>query len=586
MATAPEIRRAVVETLAGLTGRARTETVQRLATFYVVSPQTIRAWTRQAGQRVRAERRDRGPRRVSPEDLTRVAAMVAATRRLDGDVILPVCDAITLLRETGHLTSPAAYATFCRQLRAQGLSVKQLKQPTPFRYRASAHPNAEWQLDASNCVQYFLDAQGLGERDIAMQLHKNHPAEFRKIRQELLRYIVGDHASGMYLMQYRYAAGETAQDTLDVFCEAILPKAHSSYQFHGAPFRLLVDRGSLARAQLSQQFLAMMGIELDTHLPGNPRAKGLVEWLHKFALRFEARLKFQRPRDLAELNRWAFDWCVQVCCTWPFRAKRSDGRTRQQRWLAITPEQLRLPQNAETGQVLDAAALRRMLRTGEQRRRVDGGGRFTFEGETYTVPDSNAWRDWVWVRFNPYAYPEVEAVWKVEGAVKAVWRCRPLREREDGWLEDTAPPGAIRRPAATVTQRAQPELERIASETFGVTWKGTGDKRRAEAPALGTHRTEVFGQDAAPAEGLATLPKAGTPHPVADPTAAQQLTLMQLLGELAAALGRPLTQAENTHVRQRWPEGVTVSEFGAVLETFTITRKEDGDADSQAVAAG
>jgi transposase-like protein len=216
MATDPDVRRAVVESLAGLTGRARTETVQRLAAFYAVSPQTISAWTRQAGQRVRAARADRGRSRLSPEDLTRVAAMVAATRRLDGDIILPVRDAVAVLQDTGLFTSPVSSSTVYRQLRAQGLSMQHLKQPTPFRYRASAHPNAEWQLDASNCVQYFLDAQGLGERDIAMELHRNHPAEFRQIRREMLRYIVVDHHSGMYLMQYRYAAGETAQDTLDV----------------------------------------------------------------------------------------------------------------------------------------------------------------------------------------------------------------------------------------------------------------------------------------------------------------------------------------------------------------------------------
>jgi transposase InsO family protein len=586
MATDPDVRRAVVESLAGLTGRARAATVRQLAATYAVSPKPNTAWPRAAGRGVRAPRADRGRSGVPTPELLTVAATVATSKRLDGDVILPVCDALELLRESGRLTAPVSRSTVYRHLRAQALSVRHLRRPTPFRYRASAHPNAEWQLDASNCVQYFLDDQGLGERDIALQLHRNHPAEFRTIKRELLRYLVVDHASGMFYLQYRYAAGETAADTLDVLTEAILPKAHPSYQFHGVPFRLLVDQGSLARAKLSQQWLALLQIELVTHLPGNPRAKGLVEWGHKFALRFEARLKLQRPRDLAELNRWAYDWSVKVCTTWPYRVKTSEGLTRQQRWLTIPPAQLRIPRDAVTGQVLDAAALRRLLRTGEQRRKVDGGGRFSFEGRWYAVPDSNAWRDWVWVRYHPYEFPAVEAVWRGEAGVpRAIWRCQPLAVREDGWLEDTARPGTIRRPAATVTQRAQPELERVASETFGVTWTGTGDKRRAEAPALGMHRVAVFGREAEAAAGLVTLPQAGTPLPIADPEAERRLTLMQLLGELHQALGRWLTPEENARVRQAWPEGVPLRELGAVIETFTPTRQEDDDAD-RTIAAG
>lgn len=555
----------VVADLTGLSGRERAEAVQRWCNLYDISEQAISTWCRKLGSAARPQARaDRGKSILTEEHAMKVAATSFATKRLDGRILMPTCDAAQILQAAGEIPEMSRSSVY-RALRMHRYSQQDVLMAAPFHYRSTAHPNEEWQFDVTNCVQYFLDDGGLGERDIAMQLHKNHPAEFRKIRRELLRYAVVDHYSGMFWFQYYYAAGESARDSLDFLCRAMQRKDHDAYQFHGAPLRMLVDRGSMARAKMSHDLFTLLAIDLATHLPGNPRAKGLVEWIHRFLLRFEARLRLQRPASLEELNRWAWEWTLQVCLTWAYRAKTDPSeRTRQQRWLEIAREQLRA--------VPELPALLRLVRAGQEPRKVDGGGRFLYGGREYELPDSNAWNRQVLVHYNPYEPDHaVIATWRDEdGHTLGQWRCRPLRERAGGWLEDASLPGTIRRAAATATQSAMPRMEQYDTERYGVTWKGTGDKRQAIAPALGAHKQQIFGHDTEGTEGLSTIRRPETPPTVKDPAAERRLTVVELLQAVRNGLGRPLAAHENTHVRTHWPEGCRQAELETVLEAISV----------------
>lgn len=559
-----DFKRSIVDELDGLDGRERADRTKSLAAFWGISKQAISTWCRKAGRRdTRTVRRDRGRSVLTETHLTAIAGTVNTSKRLDGRIILPVCDAMEMLQQRGDCPE-VSRSTVYRELRRHDQSIRHLLKPAPFRYRSTTHPNEEMQLDVTNCVQYFLDAAGLGEREIALELHRNHPREFRKIRRELLRYAIVDHYSGMFWFQYYYSPGESAADTLDFFCRAIQPKPHHAYQFHGVPFRLFVDQGSLARAKMSGELLDLLDVELVTHLPGNPRAKGLVEWVHRLLLRFEARLKMRRPASLEELNRWAWEYAVMVCVTKPYRQKTDPrGLTRQQRWLAITPEQLRIPQAADV--------LKRMIHAGTQSRTVDNGGRFTYAGEQYRVPDTNAWGERITVHFNPYeAGRAVVATWMAEdGAIRGQWACHPLRMRPDGWLEDTSLPGTIRRPVATATQQARTALEAYAQDAYGMRWKGTGDKRYAVAPPLGEHKTSPFGHDLDSSERIVSPPKAGTPHEARDPAAERRVTLMGLLGELKELLGRWLTREEHAWLSAAYPEGCRMDAIDGIVERIT-----------------
>lgn len=579
-----DFKRSILAELSGLTGRERSEAIARLTAQWGISRQAISAWCRKAGQRDRSPiRRDRGRSQVPAAEIEAVASTLLTAKRSDGRLPMHTKEAVRVLSETGGIETDVSYSTLCRELRRHGLSKPDLRRRTPHRPRAYAHPNWEWQVDASNCLQYFFDAAGLGERDIAMALHKNHPAEFRKIRRQLLRYVVIDPYSGCFVFRYYYEAGERAKDFLDFLIDLWQPPErwnhwrapHPAFQFHGVPSRLLADKGAFAKSDMVRQFMRQCEVELITHLPGNPRAKGFVEGAMNHVEQFEVWLKTQAPPDPATVNRWAWEWACRRNCEEAYRAKIDpSGRTRLQRWLTITREQLRVPAPAEV--------LWSILRDGRARRKVETNGRIVHKGNWYSVPDTEVWGRWVDVAFNPLTYPDLDVTWRdqEDGRVRAVWRLQKLQQDAGGFLSDCAAPGTIRRPAATRTQQAIPTLERRATELYGVAWRGTGDKRIAVRPALGQHKTAIFGQgrDAEAVEGLVTLPKAGTPHEIRDPAAERRLTVMGLLGELADALGRPLTREENARIRAAWPEGCRMNEIDGIADGLHGGRREGHDA--------
>jgi hypothetical protein len=586
-----EFKRNILADLAGLTGRERAETIARLTAQWGISKQAISAWARKAGQRDDGTvRRDRGRSQVTAKETTVIAATLLTAKRSDGRLPMHTKEAARVLVETGGLETEVSYSTLCRELRRQGLSKAHLRERPPHRSRAYPHPNWEWQIDASNCLQYFFDAGGLGERDIAMQLHRNHPAEFRKIRKQLLRYGVIDPYSGCFVFRYYYETGERARDFLDLLIDAWQPPErwnhwrtpHPAFQFHGVPSRIVADKGAFAKSDMVRQFLKQCGVDLITHLPGRPWAKAYVENEMNQIEQFEVWLKLQTPPDLETVNRWAWEWACRKNCEAAYRAKTDpNGRTRIQRWLTITQEQLQVPAPVD--------ALWSILRDGRARRRVEKNGRVEHRGRWYSVPDTDCWGRWVEVAFNPLTYPDLDVTWRdqEDGRVRAVWRLKKLDVDAGGFLSDSVAPGTYRRPAMTTTQRAMAGLEQAATERYGVSWKGTGDKRIAVRPALGQHKTEIFGQgrDAEAVEGLATLPKAGTPHTVKDPAAERRLTLIELLQAVRNALGRPLTGNENAQIRTGWPEGCRAAEMDAVLDACAGVRKEDGDDEQDQRAA-
>jgi hypothetical protein len=555
--------------LGGLRGAERAAAVQMLAATYGVSEQTISAVARRAGASTRPPRRDRGSSSLSLDDVKAIAATVYATRRLDGRIPLSMKSAIRKLDTLGLLQSEGAYSTFCREARRHHISKADLRRADPHLPRSSAHPNWEWQIDASACIQWYFDEGGLQERDVTMQLHKNHPAEFRKIRSHIIRYVLIDEASGCFLVRYFDEPGERAKTFLEFLIDAWQPPErwnhwrtpHQAFRFYGVPFRLLADRGAFGKSTMVRQFLARCGVELHTHLPGNPRAKGLVEGTMALIEKdFEAWLKFQRPRDLAELNRWAWEWTLRVNCIEPFREHIDPrGRTRLQWWLSITQEQLRVPPPVK--------ALEAIVSAGLQVRRVNGDGRLKYEGRFYRVPDTNLWGREVQVSYNPFAWDakEVEVTALADdGHMRGQWLLRPLTLEPGGFLSDCVRPGEIRRPAPTATQRAKTELQQIATDTFGVGWKGTGDKRQALPPPPGRHRQVAHDHGAEAAAQVVALPRSGEDLSVRTPAAERRISLMGLLGEVAEALGRHLTPAENHAISAAWPNGCRMAELDTI----------------------
>src|SRR3990167_3189926 len=331
------------------------EKVQGLAAHYGVSPQTIYRWAGKKGLRWRKEKATKGQTKVSDDTLRSVATLLYSSRRKSNEIPLPACDAVEILADSGLYSGEVSTSRVLELLRDKRISAKHLLEPSPHQILLSKHPNHVWQFDVTNCFQYFLDNKGMGERDANLELGKNQIVQTAKtIKKELLRYVAVDHCTGAFYVRYFYASGELAIHGSQFMLEAMRPKDEliakvfngsaeakkakkGKYHFHGVPFMLVADRGSIMAAKANQGLFDALRIEINTHLPGNPRAKGAVEGLMKLINRFDARLKFRRPSNLEELNCWVLDWCIMFNAV----KKMRDVTPRSALWSMITTEQLR-----------------------------------------------------------------------------------------------------------------------------------------------------------------------------------------------------------------------------------------------------
>ncbi|MCG6536088.1 MAG: hypothetical protein L7F78_15655, partial [Syntrophales bacterium LBB04] len=216
--------------------------------------------------------------------------------------------------------------------------------------------------------------------------------------------------------------------------------------------------------------------------------------------RFESRLKLQRPADLAELNCWALDWCIYANGVPLMRGVAP----RSALWSYITQEQLRLCPEEEY--------FRQLIREPIITRTADGSCHISVDGAEYAIPDSDAAGKKVTVVRHPYERPAVEVHFN-----GFVWLCQPIPVDQYGRLTDGVTYGEYQAPKKTVTQKAQTEMEQIA-EGWGLTWKGAGEKRRAEAPPAGQlSPLAVFGHQAEKVGNLEFIEKKGTPLDIRQP---------------------------------------------------------------------
>jgi hypothetical protein len=503
------------------------------------------------------------------------------SRRKSNEIPLPAVDAKMILDDSGIETGNVSASRFIARLRQEKISAKDMLRPTPHQRLLSKHPNHVWQFDVTNCLQYFLDAKGLGERDTEMTMYKNKIVKTAKaIKKELLRYVVVDHCSGAFYMQYFYASGEKAADGSAFLFRAMRPKDElikqlwngesapklGKFRMHGVPFMLVVDRGSIATAKANQALFEALRIELNMHMPGNPRAKGAVEGMMKYINRFEARLKFQRPADLNELNRWALDWCIYINAA----VKMRDIAPRSVLWSYITAEQLRLCPEEDL--------FRLLIKEPTISRIADGSRIISVDSRHYQVPDSQAAGQRVMVVRHPYEYPNVEVHFNGN-----VWLCQPIPEDQYGRLANGTHYGDYKTPKYTETQHAKTEMEKTA-ETWGLTFKGTGDKRMAVPPPVGFESPlQIFGHHADKVGNIEFMEKRGTPldinHPeepenkqirsdaaeVPRTVAARMISVTELLKRLRAEMGK-IPQWINADLHARYDDtGIEINKAEEVI---------------------
>jgi hypothetical protein len=301
----------------------------------------------------RKQRTDAGDVALIRDDACTISALLMTSARKTGKRLMSIGQAVDILLangeikpfvldpETGELVRLSDSA-IARALRSYGMHPDQLNRATPAVELKSLHPNHVWQIDASICVLYYLNAKTSKEAGLQVmdrdKFYKNKPANLKRIEADRVwSYEVTDHYSGAIFVNYVMGA-ESGTNLAESFIAAIQKRPDDP--LHGVPFNLMMDMGSANTSGLFGNLARRLQVQLHAHSPGNARATGQVEKARDLIERsFESGLRLQPVADLAELNASAQRW---ACWFNANKLHSRHGKARYDLWLTIGPEQLRI----------------------------------------------------------------------------------------------------------------------------------------------------------------------------------------------------------------------------------------------------
>lgn len=560
----------ILEKLNNTTDELITATVKELSSELNLSVASIWRKANKAGFRVRKERADKNKTVISEDIINYIASRVLISRRRNRQFTNSIKKAYEdYEKEYGKIE--AGYERICAILRQRGLDKIALNLPTPALKLFSLHPNHVHLFDVTNCLQWhFKNKGGLSERDVEKIFYQNKVVRVaKKIRQELLRFVLIDHKSGAFFFWYYYTSGEKASDGLDFFSKAWGDKKelikntlgisdyNGKYQFQGLPKILYSDKGSILKNKAMLNMMEALGVEVQTHEAGNPRAKGAVEGLMRIiGYDFESDLKTHNIRGLEALNAFALNWCLERNEKAAFR---SGTTSRIDFWRKIKQDELIISPDYEV--------FKKLYHKPEVSRVCTIQGIINFEGRKYSCPDTNAYGKTVLIKVNALEYPAIDIHFN-----GYVYKTEPLEidEYNNIILPNMATFGSFNALKKTELQYKKEELEQFASEKWGVEYKGKKDKKIA-LPSDNTPIAEIeIKQD-----NIAYLPKAGkeaeikdSSVPVTAPIAAHVILsdreeskkpilipLMQAIDLVISEYGK-VTPVMNKNLKILYPKGV------------------------------
>ena len=406
-----------------------------------VSPATLhRRLAKVTVKPTRKQRSDAGSMQLCRDDAIAISAMLTTSARKTGKRLMSIGQAVDILvanseikpfvldAETGELTRLSDSA-IARALRSYGMHPDQLSRPTPAVELKSLHPNHVWQIDASICVLYYLNARTAKESGLQVmerdKFYKNKPANLKRIEAERVwSYEVTDHYSGAIFVHYVLGA-ESGTNLAESFIAAIHKR--DGDPMHGVPFVLMMDMGSANTSGLFGNLARRLQVQLVAHSPGNARATGQVEKARDQIERsFESGLRLQPVADLDDLNA-----CAQRWASW-YNANKTHsrhGKTRFDMWLTIEAEQLRIAP--------PAALCFELLSEKVETRKVNDNLTISFRGQTYcvkTVPNVMIGEK-LSITVNPYVADAAQVLLK-DASGGELLHSIPLLERDAaGFLE-------------------------------------------------------------------------------------------------------------------------------------------------------
>ena len=223
--------------------------------------------------------------------------------------------------------------TVNRWARNYRTTVKDMCTPTPAVKLVSAHPNQVHVIDFSVCEQYYLRDSD-GKIITRPWTYKNKPNESK---EKIWAFALVDHYSNVKFIKYFLSAGESTEILFQGLVEAWNKKDDTQFPFHGAPRIVYADKGSALMSHKIQNLLKALNVESVEHMPGNPRAKGMVETAFRHIQQdFETELRHCPASSIEELNDRMYNWLLAH--NW--KAKTGEKIPRFSRWQEITNEQL------------------------------------------------------------------------------------------------------------------------------------------------------------------------------------------------------------------------------------------------------
>ncbi len=524
----------------------------------------------------RRRRSDAGQVWLPRDEAVTISALLMESHRKNAKRLLSIGRAIEILRanptegvraervdpDSGECM-PLSDSAIARALRHYGLHPDQLLRPAPATELRSLHPNHVWQIDASLCVLYYLNART--EREAGLQVmerdrfYKNKPGNLKRIENDRVwSYEVTDHNSGAIYLQYVLGA-ESGTNLAESFIGAIQQRGDEP--FYGVPQILMMDMGSANTSGLFANLARRLQVQLLPHAVGNARATGQVEKARDIIERsFEPGLKLQCVRDLDELNANARRWA-----RWYNENKvhSRHGRTRFAQWMTIAADQLRVAPSIEL--------CRELLTHAPVKRKVNDYLRVEFKGREYdvsTVPNVMVGES-LQVTYNPYQAAQAMVV-DVDGAGNEVLHAVPVIQRDDAGFAVTA--NVIgedwQRRADTVADRNRKEVELVAMDA--PTLEAAAAARKAKRLPFGGRIDAMRVVDQAPQQTY--LPRRGTDLPISTTvgTAAPMiLTHFQAASELARR-GIQMSPELVATLRSLHPDGVPESELDELQTRLTV----------------
>jgi hypothetical protein len=374
----------------------RKDIIQAFGELYGVSINSVYRALRERRKPKGLRRSDAGKSRILPTSEMEwycqiIAAMKIRTSNKKGHH-LSTTEAIRILEDFGILTSKGLVqapktvlkkTTVNRYLSAWGYDLRSLEvEPVATRFQAK-HSNECWQFD--------LSPSDL--KDLPTWPEWIDP---RQGRAQLMLYSVVDDRSGVAYQEYHAVYGEDVEAALRFLFQAMSPKEIEGFPFQGIPEMIYMDNGPIARSQVFQRVMDLLGVDIRTHVPkgkdgrrSTARAKGKVERPFRTIKEVHETLyHFHKPQDEQEANRWLLNFVLR----YNEKGHRSENHPRMEDWIESLPP----------------SGIRRMCSWDRfcafarepERRKVGGDARIAVNGGIYQVSPELAGQEVIlWLGF-------------------------------------------------------------------------------------------------------------------------------------------------------------------------------------------